>query len=230
MKIFFVILIGIIPNVILGQNYNSAENLIIGGSHCAAECCVFQKEYFFLPDSTVIKKEYISDYDNFTMIGTWKCNQGIVEMEFLDFYGGECVGIQVPSQVGCTTMDCDKYKSIHKQISENEIIDLNNLPEDGGYVIDSLKIKDFESFNWITFQTTTKVFNETELFKLTKKELRIKRNQIFARYGYIFNSKDLMEYFSNKDWYNPRYIDVQHFLINIDKENIDLILKIENKK
>ncbi|RXQ95974.1 YARHG domain-containing protein [Ancylomarina salipaludis] len=229
MKLYFIILITIIPSIIFGQNYNSAANLRIGASHCCDACCVFQKDYYFLPDSVAIKKEHISDYDNFTMIGTWKCHQGIVEMEFSDFYGGECVGKQVPSQVGCNTMDCDKYKSIHKQISENEIIDLNNLPDYGGYVIDSLKITDFKTFNWVTFQSSSKLLNETDLLSLTKKELRIKRNLIFARYGYIFKSKDLKDYFTNKDWYNPRYINVQHFLTNIDKENIDLILKFENK-
>jgi len=36
-----------------------------------------------------------------------------------------------------------------------------------------------------------------------KKELRLLRNEILARHGYRFQSKDLQEYFCNMPWYNP---------------------------
>ena len=34
-------------------------------------------------------------------------------------------------------------------------------------------------------------------------ELTYARNEIYARHGYIFQSKELAEYFSRKDWYHP---------------------------
>lgn len=58
-------------------------------------------------------------------------------------------------------------------------------------------------------------------------ELRIMRNEIFAKHGYIFQSQDLTEYFSNMDWYKPELKDVNHLLTKIDKTNIDFIIKQE---
>ncbi len=38
---------------------------------------------------------------------------------------------------------------------------------------------------------------------LTKEDLRLFRNTLFALYGYDFKSKDLKDYFSKYDWYKP---------------------------
>lgn len=59
-------------------------------------------------------------------------------------------------------------------------------------------------------------------------ELRIMRNEIFARYGYIFESEDLAEYFDTKIWYNPKYPNVDDKLTEVDKANIKRFLKFEN--
>lgn len=45
-----------------------------------------------------------------------------------------------------------------------------------------------------------------ELKELSKEELIIGRNEIFARHGYIFLSTDLQEYFYAMDWYVPTYL------------------------
>jgi len=61
-----------------------------------------------------------------------------------------------------------------------------------------------------------------------KNVLRIARNEIFARYGYIFKSNDLKSYFEEKSWYKPKYEDVTDYLTEIEKKNIELIMKLEN--
>lgn len=60
-------------------------------------------------------------------------------------------------------------------------------------------------------------------------ELRIMRNEIFAKHGYIFNSEDLQEYFSAFEWYVAEHEDVNHLLTESDKENIKLIIDQEEK-
>ena len=56
------------------------------------------------------------------------------------------------------------------------------------------------------------------------------RNEIFARYGYIFNSGGEMEaYFKKQDWYSAHHSDVNNFLTELEKENIKQIKSIENK-
>lgn len=58
---------------------------------------------------------------------------------------------------------------------------------------------------------------------LSQKELRLARNEIYARHGYIFNSKDLQNYFSSQSWYspNPNYSDSD--LSAIEKANVDFL-------
>lgn len=61
----------------------------------------------------------------------------------------------------------------------------------------------------------------------TAGDLRLMRNAIFARHGYIFKSDDLKEYFSEFDWYVPRYADVTDRLSSIEQKNITFIQKYE---
>jgi hypothetical protein len=67
------------------------------------------------------------------------------------------------------------------------------------------------------------------LSKLNKPALRLLRNEIFARKGRRFDAKDLMDYFSAQPWYkaNDHYSD--DHLSKADKENISLILTLEEK-
>lgn len=59
-------------------------------------------------------------------------------------------------------------------------------------------------------------------------ELRIMRNYIFARHGYIFKSDDLRLYFSQYDWYTPTSRNVTQELSNIERDNIKLIEAYED--
>lgn len=62
-----------------------------------------------------------------------------------------------------------------------------------------------------------------------KEELRIIRNTVFAKYGKIFKSKDLRDYFSKQYWYKPddQYSDA--ILNENDKKAIKMIVALEKK-
>lgn len=62
---------------------------------------------------------------------------------------------------------------------------------------------------------------------LNKEDLRIMRNWIFARHGYIFKSADLKEYFGQQPWYTPRYKNVNSMLSDIEEYNIAFIKRYE---
>ena len=66
--------------------------------------------------------------------------------------------------------------------------------------------------------------------ELDSSELRIKRNEIFAQYGYEFKSEELSMYFSTQDWYEPKYDNVDSFLTQLDKENIKILLAAETER
>ena len=73
--------------------------------------------------------------------------------------------------------------------------------------------------------------NEIEirsLSHLNKQQLRILRNTIFARYGYVFSSNDMEEHFSGMPWYNGVSRNIQGRLTRTDWLNIALIQSLEN--
>ncbi|WIY62423.1 TcaA 3rd/4th domain-containing protein [Bacillus arachidis] len=61
-----------------------------------------------------------------------------------------------------------------------------------------------------------------ELNALTKDQLRIARNEIYARHGHIFQTKDMQDYFLKQSWYreNPYY---SGGLNDIETYNVELI-------
>jgi hypothetical protein len=63
-----------------------------------------------------------------------------------------------------------------------------------------------------------------------KEQLRIIRNEIFARYGYIFNDKTLEKYFRQQSWYSPTRRNVDKYLSEREQKNIVLLLEIENER
>ena len=61
-----------------------------------------------------------------------------------------------------------------------------------------------------------------------KKELRIMRNEIFARHGYKFKTIEMRRYFESQPWYVPRFDDVNKHLTELERLNIKLIKRFEN--
>ncbi|MEE6180949.1 TcaA 3rd/4th domain-containing protein [Bacillus wiedmannii] len=61
-----------------------------------------------------------------------------------------------------------------------------------------------------------------ELTYLSKEQLKIARNEIYARHGNIFQTKDMQAYFSKQSWYreNPYFSGT---LTNIESYNVELI-------
>lgn len=54
-------------------------------------------------------------------------------------------------------------------------------------------------------------------------ELKIMKNEIYARHGYIFKSPELKGYFESQTWYRPIYDDVSDMISNVEKENAAFI-------
>jgi hypothetical protein len=54
-------------------------------------------------------------------------------------------------------------------------------------------------------------------------ELKVMKNEIYARHGYIFKSSELRSYFESQPWYRPTSDDVSAMMSNIEKENAAFI-------
>ena len=64
---------------------------------------------------------------------------------------------------------------------------------------------------------------------LTIEDLDVMRNEIYASYGYKFKKAKWQDYFGNQKWYKPRFDNVEDQMTEIDRYNVDLILKVKKK-
>ena len=74
-----------------------------------------------------------------------------------------------------------------------------------------------------------RLLTEGDLATKSKSELKIMRNEIFARHGYIFETPAMIKHFANQSWYHGRYADVSSKLSSIERKNVALIKKYENR-
>ena len=78
-------------------------------------------------------------------------------------------------------------------------------------------------------EASERLLTASDLRDLNKEDLKIMRNEIFARHGYIFKTAEMKQYFQKQSWYTPRYSDVNAKLSKTELKNIDLIKSYENK-
>ena len=75
-----------------------------------------------------------------------------------------------------------------------------------------------------------KTFHQLSHVNLHPGQIRIARNEIYARHGRIFKSDDLADYFASKSWYTPSVSADQFdnsYLNSIEIENLKLITAYE---
>lgn len=84
-----------------------------------------------------------------------------------------------------------------------------------------------EKANWEDVINNT-LLNTPYLMNIPRKQLRLMRNEILARHGYTFKSKDLIDYFSKKAWYKPGTNNATIKLNIIEQTNVELIKSEES--
>ncbi len=84
--------------------------------------------------------------------------------------------------------------------------------------------------DYILPESNKRLLTEEDLEGLSSEQLRLARNEIFARHGRIFGSSDLQEYFESKPWYKGT-ADSEEFqdssLSEIESKNVEFILAHE---
>jgi len=73
-----------------------------------------------------------------------------------------------------------------------------------------------------------RVFSDDNLAILNAHELRLLRNMIYAQHAYAFKSKELQEWFTKFDWYEPLTSDVDDYVTLVDSINIERIKLFES--
>ncbi len=81
-------------------------------------------------------------------------------------------------------------------------------------------------FNGFIFSDSDgRLLSLEEVARLSRNDLRLARNEIFARKGRIFQSADLRDHFLRFPWYRSMYQDVP--LNPIEQANVNLLLSME---
>ena len=74
-----------------------------------------------------------------------------------------------------------------------------------------------------------KLISEAQLHGLSLHELRLLRNEIYARHGRIFKTVWIQQYFGGQPWYDPKEDFKDEDISGSDKTNIETIVAYENQ-
>ena len=75
---------------------------------------------------------------------------------------------------------------------------------------------------------STDRINPGDLQGYTTWQLKIMRNEIYARHGYIFDTQDMKNYFERQGWYRPVSRKVN--LTAIEQQNVRVIQQVEQSR
>lgn len=92
-------------------------------------------------------------------------------------------------------------------------------------------IQETMEMEYIIPDSDSRYLSEDELLDLDTDTLKLARNEIFARHGYIFKDKNLQEYFESTTWYKGtvkgKDFDMEKEFNDFEKVNVALIGSLE---
>lgn len=88
--------------------------------------------------------------------------------------------------------------------------------------------------SYVLEKSSEKLLTSSDIQGMSKYDLALARNEIFARHGRKFQTPEYSRYFSAKSWYkinpNYNYSDDNANLNEIEKKNVQFILTVEKSK
>ena len=110
----------------------------------------------------------------------------------------------------------------------NELMEIQNQTINE-YIKENQNYLPMNNNEYIIYDSHIRYLTKSELYKYSKNELALIRNEIFARYGYIFNKDEYFNYFINTSWYvpNPNFSGSINELNDIERYNVKLIKSLE---
>jgi hypothetical protein len=203
---------------------------IIGHSIVAGNISLFkgvlvENENYFIVEAEEFKR---ANYDGIFNISIAK-SDSVFEGYWTAFYPNQ---VNIPQR----KFSLKKKFFIYDSNASLEMIFINTDKSNSIKVTDTIddEVEVYEDVEY--YSTTDNVFLKNasvELLSsdfvsnLSKADIFILRNSIFARHGFAFRDKQLRMYFEFYDWYMPVFGDVKDDLTEIEKENIELLLRYE---
>lgn len=92
--------------------------------------------------------------------------------------------------------------------------------------------KEGKSSDYIFNDSSNVRLTDAQVNSLSRENLSLARNEIYARHGYVFQTEPYKSYFGNKTWYkaNPSFEGSDEEINEAERYNVQLILKYEDRK
>lgn len=131
-----------------------------------------------------------------------------------------------PAKQQETTTKAEPAKDV-KQQNDTPKTEPSTLP-----VLKTTKTNTDNPYNKIRLiDASSRILTKNEVKQMSKSELALARNAIFARHGYQFKNKELGEFFAKQKWFKPTDIKMENIpYTQVELENIRLIKAQENAK
>ena len=139
------------------------------------------------------------------------------------------------AEIDVTKYDGYDTTDIRLQISgdslTSEAISVSATTSTGAKTATSAKTTTSKSTSgdYIISDSDTRKISESELTNFNAWQLKVARNEIYARYGRPFVHKDLQCYFAKKSWYSEDSSAANPTLSSIESANVATIQAYENK-
>lgn len=124
----------------------------------------------------------------------------------------------------------DAETDSNRQVTPNPTVQAQNTPTPTALLTPTPEVVEEVSDDYILPYSSSQYITEADLAGLSEWEIRVARNEIYARHGRIFTSSDLAEYFSQKSWYIPTIPADQFdnsYLNSIEIANLQVITQYE---
>jgi len=144
----------------------------------------------------------------------------------IDGSSGDDITIQIYQDNGTTIGTLDWY-TVNMYTGKGtdflgDPIDIMNPP--------TTTANNYSNDEYIFPYSNSQYLTDSDLWSMSSEELRIARNEIYARHGRMFKDQALQNYFNSKSWYTPsvRPEDFnEHWLNEYEKANAQLIKSFE---
>lgn len=107
----------------------------------------------------------------------------------------------------------EEYMALRDSVTEGA---LEIMPDFGDYPATSDEVSALiqtlmksDPADYVLPDSDCRVMTQEEIAALNTRQLRLARNEIYARYGRIFTAPEMKAYFSELPWYQPRYTPEQ---------------------
>ena len=102
--------------------------------------------------------------------------------------------------------------------------------------VDEINYSETGGVNYKVYLSDKKYYDKTFFEGLSDEELRLARNEIYARHGRMFREQELQSFFESRSWYEPKYSPdefdaIQTSILNdYEISNRDLIVEVERER